>query len=123
MATHNDTGKKGEDIAKQYLETNGYIVKHSNWRTGRYEVDIIAEKDNWLIFVEVKTRAANFLVNPIETINKKKKENLVEAARAYIRLYDWQGNSRFDIIGIIFEDNNHKIEHIEDAFFPTMNGF
>ena len=123
MATHNDTGKKGEDIAKQYLETNGYIVKHSNWRTGRYEVDIIAEKDNWLIFVEVKTRAANFLVNPIETINKKKKENLVEAARAYIRFHNWQGNSRFDIIGIIFEDNNHKIEHIEDAFFPTMNGF
>jgi len=122
MANHNDTGKKGEDIAKQYLEKNGYTVRHTNWRTGRYEVDIIAEKENWLIFAEVKTRSANFWVNPIETINKKKKTNLIKAARTYVVLNNWQGNNRFDIIGIVFDKNNYNIEHIEGAFFPTMNG-
>jgi putative endonuclease len=118
MALHNNTGIKGEDIARRYLERHGYSIKHQNWRTGRYEVDIIAEKDGWLIFAEVKTRSAGFWVNPVETVDKKKRLNLINAARTYIMHNDWQGNSRFDIIGLVFDGSAYSIEHIEDAFFP-----
>ncbi|MDR0811218.1 MAG: YraN family protein [Paludibacter sp.] len=120
MATHNETGKRGEDIARHFLEEKGYRVRHTNWRTGRYEVDIIAEKDDWLVFVEVKTRSAGFLLHPVETVDKKKRTNLIYAARAYVAFNKWQGNSRFDIIGIVYDKSDFQVIHIEDAFFPSL---
>jgi putative endonuclease len=120
MATHNETGKQGEDIAKHFLEEKGYTIRDTNWRTGKYEVDIIAEKDDWLIFVEVKMRSANFWLHPIETVNKKKRSNLIKAAHAYIAFKNWQGNSRLDIIGIVYDKSDFQVTHIEDAFFPSL---
>ena len=56
MAAHNDFGIQGEDIAIQHLRTKGYDILDKNWRSGHKEIDIIARKDDTIVFVEVKAR-------------------------------------------------------------------
>ena len=56
MAAHNELGKEGELLAANHLQSEGYVIRHRNWRCGHKELDIVAEKDGTLVFVEVKTR-------------------------------------------------------------------
>lgn len=56
MAAHNELGKEGEDLAALHLMEKGYRIRHRNWRSGKKEIDIVAEKDGELVIVEVKTR-------------------------------------------------------------------
>ena len=55
MAAHNELGKEGELLAANHLQSEGYVIRHRNWRCGHKELDIVAEKDGTLVFVEVKT--------------------------------------------------------------------
>lgn len=121
MAVHNDLGREGEAIARNFLLSKGYTIKATNYRTGSLELDIVAEKDGWLIIVEVRTRSTGALIAPEETINLKKIRNLVYAANNYIRRHQWKGETRFDIISIVREGEKYKIDHIEDAFLPPVN--
>ena len=128
MAEHNDLGELGEKRAKEYLEAKGYKIRHTNWhnttvfgKTGKLELDIIAEKDSWLIIVEVKTRSTETFEHPEEAITLRKIKNIVNAAHDYILQYDWNGNTRFDVISVIPHGQEFYIEHIEDAFLsPSM---
>jgi len=65
MASHNELGEKGEEIAAGHLLKNGYAILERNWRFGKEEIDIIASQDDELIIVEVKTRNSVFLANPM----------------------------------------------------------
>jgi putative endonuclease len=122
MAIHNETGKFGEAKARAYLVANGYTVRCINWHFKQYEIDIIAQKDDWLVMVEVKTRSANYIVHPIDTVNRKKIKNLLTAANYYIAAVNWKGDTRFDIISVLTGIGNSEpeIEHIQDAIFPSM---
>ncbi len=121
MAEHNDLGELGEERAQSYLHANGYKIRHTKWRTGRLELDIVAEKENMLIVVEVKTRSTDTFEAPEEAINLRKIRNIVSATHEYIHRFDWNGETRFDVISVMPEGQTFRIDHIEDAFLAPVN--
>ena len=118
MSKNNETGIKGEYIAKDFLLKNGYIILQTNWCCGKKEVDIIAQKDNCLVFIEVKTRSSFDYGFPEEAVTIKKQSFLKAAAEDYMDNNPTSLLPRFDIISILIEKGNVKeILHFEDAFF------
>lgn len=122
MAAHNELGKAGEQLAVDYLIAKGYIIRDTNWRSGKMELDIVAEKDNRIIIVEVKTRSSDILF-PYDSVNNKKIRNLVRAANAYINYFNLPHEVQFDIISIIGFTAGYQIEHIPDAFLPPLSTY
>ncbi len=120
MAKHYDLGKKGEEIAASHLVKQGYIIKERNWRFGKDEIDIIAEYDNFLVVVEVKTRSTNYYGNPEEAVDEQKQHFLTRAANEYVLQKEIDLEVRFDIFSIVIESGKQAINHIEDAFYPTL---
>jgi len=116
MAQHNELGKKGEQLAVDYLLKNGYEIVEKNYRFQKAEVDIIAKKSDLLIAVEVKTRSSIDFGNPQDFVNPKKIKLLVSAIDNYVNDRDLDVEVQFDIIAILKENKVFKIEHIEDAF-------
>lgn len=121
MAEHNDLGKKGEDLAENYLRKNGYSIIERNWGTGKYEIDIIASDSECIVFVEVKTRSSGHWGNPEDAISKTKIKRMVEAADFYLKENDLETPARFDVIAIVVNKKTLKIDHIEDAFWAPVN--
>ena len=120
MAEHNRLGNWGERVAASYLLKQGYTIRDTNWRSGRLELDIVAELGSLLVIVEVKTRSSDQYEFPEEAVTEKKIRRIIRAAEAYIRRYDLNRDTRFDIISVIGEDeSDYRIEHLPDAFFPT----
>jgi len=117
MAQHNLTGARGEALAATWLIEKGYKVLHQNWRHGRWEVDIIAEKDGILHFVEVKTRLTKKFGHPEENVDKKKIQNLVNAAEEYLYQHPQWKRIQFDILSIsIIESEPVEYFLIEDVY-------
>lgn len=121
MAEHNELGNLGEERAYTFLSSKGFHIRHTNWHSSKLELDIVAEKDGWLIIVEVKTRSTETFEHPEEAITKKKIRNIVNATHEYIMQFDWQGETRFDVISVIPHGQDFLIEHIEDAFLSPVN--
>jgi putative endonuclease len=120
MAQHLELGRKGESLAKTFLESLGYEILDENWTHGKCEIDLVAYKDRVIIFAEVKTRTGNGFGEPEDFVDARKQRLLAQAADEYIYLMDHQGEVRFDIISILFDKNaNHTLKHIEDAFWPS----
>ncbi len=124
MAIHNDIGKWGEDVAANLLTQKGYRILERNWHIGHLEVDIIAQEDDTVIFVEVKTRTTTFGDKlPEEYVDKEKETNVCKAAGVYIKQHRIDGNVRFDIISILVDSSTlgiNRLEHIENAFYPPL---
>lgn len=116
MATHNELGKLGEQLAADYLKDKGYQICECNWYFKKAEIDIIAKKGDVLVIVEVKTRSTDDFGDPQDFINKKKVGHIVEAADEYVQRLQWNKEVRFDIIAIVLNSKEKKIEHIEDGF-------
>ncbi len=122
MAFHNQLGEEGEKIAIQYLKSKGYIIHHTNWRMSHLEIDVIAEDNDELVFVEVKTRSSNQFGEPEDAVDYKKEKDLIRLADVYLENLQIEVLSRFDIISIILSDSESNITHFEDAFSPmTFN--
>lgn len=121
MAEHNELGKKGEDEAVRHLVQKGYKILHRNWLYDRYEVDIIALNEEYIVFAEVKTRSSALWGNPEEAVSKAKIRRIVEAADYYIRENDIDLPARFDVIAAIWNGKQFEIEHIDDAFLAPVN--
>ena len=117
MASHNDLGNKGEQLAVDYLKKQHYKILARNYRFQKAEIDIIAQKDDILAVIEVKTRSSSYFGNPQDFVNKKKIELLVKATNHYIEIHDLDLEIRFDIIAIIHKNNSTEIEHLEAAFY------
>lgn len=120
MTESSYSGKKGEDVASQFLVNKGYKLLARNWQYMHRELDIVAIHQKTLVFVEVKTRMEGSLIAPQEAVNKKKQRLLVSAANLYIQKHDLNFESRFDIISVIYSQHSFRIEHIENAFYPNM---
>ena len=119
MARHNVFRAEGELLAKQYLENMGYEILDENWTFKKAEIDLIAYKNERIIFAEVKTRSSNAFGEPEDFVNKSKQKHLASAADEYVHLMDHQGEIRFYIISVLFDNfGRHTIRHIEDAFWP-----
>jgi putative endonuclease len=120
MAESHKLGKLGEDIATKHLSDNGYKIVARNWSTGKREIDIIAEDDNYIIFIEVKTRTADFQLHPRDAVSVPKQRNIIFAANTWIERNSTEKEARFDIITVITDGRSRDIEHIEHAFYPTL---
>lgn len=112
-------GRQGEQLAYTHLVNKGYHILERNWRFGKEELDIIAKKDELIVFVEVKTRDNDFLGDPVEAVTPGKQRTIIKVANEYLLKNNIELESRFDIIGIIHNHSQTKLEHVEDAFFPT----
>ena len=117
MAKHNELGKKGEQLAVDFLLKNNYDIVERNYRFDKAEVDIIAKKDNILAIIEVKTRSTADFGDPRDFVKPKQIQRLVKAVDEYVTVNDLDVEVRFDIIAIVKEGKGFKMEHLENAFF------
>ncbi len=113
----NDFGALGERIAARWLERQGYTVLARRWRSGHRDIDVIAERDGVVAFVEVKTRAAMEFGDPVEAVHAQKRRSLVRSAREWMAHHEGAHSEfRFDVIGILLRDRSAWVRHIESAF-------
>lgn len=117
MAAHNELGKQGEELAVEYLQKEGYTILATNWIFQKAEIDILAQKEDILAVVEVKTRSSIEFGLPQDFVKPKKIQLLVKAVDAYVTLNEIDVNVRFDIIAIHKEGKTFAIEHLTDAFY------
>ena len=110
-------GIRGEDLANDYLLSRGYTILERNWRHQKAEIDILALKEGILAVIEVKTRSTVAFGTPEEFIGQNKIRLLRKAANAYVNLNRLNLEVRFDYLGIVFENNQPRVRHIEDACF------
>ena len=117
MARHNELGKKGEELAVNFLIKKGYYIVERNYRFDKAEVDIIAKKEDTLAIIEVKTRSTTEFGNPQDFVKPKQIKNLVKAVDEYVTVNELDVEVRFDIIAIVKESAGYNIEHLKDAFY------
>jgi|ERR1043165_435474 putative endonuclease len=118
MASHNELGKQGEEMALVYLVEKGYKILHCNWRYSRFEIDIIASKDEKLHIIEVKTLHAPVAGYPEESVTKKKFRYLVNAADQFLHQHPEFRHVQFNILSITLNGNKKpEFFFIEDVFF------
>jgi putative endonuclease len=117
MAKHNDLGKQGEELAVEFLRKNGYEILETNWTFQKAEVDIIAQKENTLAIVEVKTRSSLDFGLPQDFVKPKKIQLLVKAVNEYVISNNLDVEVRFDIIAVHKEGSSFAMEHLVDAFY------
>lgn len=117
MAQHNELGKKGEQLAVDFLLKNDYNIIERNYRFDKSEVDIIAQKKDILAIIEVKTRSTTDFGNPEDFVKPKQIQRLVKAVDEYVTVNNLNVEVRFDIIAIVKEGKGFNIEHLENAFY------
>jgi putative endonuclease len=109
-------GNYGEKIAQEYLLQKGYTLLATNWHCRYGELDIIAERDNVLVFVEVKTRRSKDIQEAIEMVTPAKTKKLIQTIHIYLSSVEREEDDwRFDILAIAVRDNHPIIEHVENA--------
>lgn len=118
MAEHNELGAQGERLAMAELEKKGYTILAVNWRSGRNELDIVAQQGNVIVFIEVKTRATGFFGEPFLAVSREKQKRTILAANAYMAKNDVMLEARFDIVSVIISQDRHRIDHLEEAYYP-----
>ncbi|MFI3248490.1 MAG: YraN family protein [Rikenellaceae bacterium] len=111
-----EIGAMGEKAAVKWLRRKGYMIRDLNWRNGRYELDIIAEKLYVTHFIEVKTRRVDGLTTPEDAITEEKFAALTKAARSYVAQYHIKTECQFDLIAVDVEQSGEmNIRLIEKA--------
>lgn len=120
MSESHNLGQKGEDIAAEHLKKKGFKILSRNWKWGKYEIDIIAENKDFIIFAEVKTRSDDYQMHPVTAVTKEKQKSIIWAAEGYIRKFNIDKECRFDVITIINKREDFEVDHIENAFYPTL---
>ena len=118
-----DKGKFGEDCAAKFLEAKGYSIVARNFRIRSAEIDIIAQLDNLIIFVEVKARSNIRYGLPSEAVDFRKQKKIIKAAGVFLQDENFCNCAcRFDVVEI-YLDGEHieEINHIENAFEIVQN--
>lgn len=117
----NEWGKAAEKIVAEWMLSKGYTIRERNWRpsTSRSEIDIIAQKDDTLIFTEVKARSDKG-VDPADAITPDKIRAVVRGANAYLNMQDFDFYFRFDVATISGTPDDYEFDYLEDAFLPPL---
>lgn len=114
-AVNISVGTWGEELAATYLREKGYVILDRDWHSSHRDIDIIAQKDEWLVFVEVKTRSSDEIISPIQAVNWKKQRNLIRSINHYLHYRKVDQPWRFDVISIVGSPGKEpRIDHIED---------
>jgi putative endonuclease len=114
-------GGVAEEIARVYLLEKGYRILATNWFCGHLEMDIVAMQGDELVIAEVKSRQGIRFEHPSDAISNRKMKQLIEAAESWIEHSGWTGETRFDLITVIFTGpDRYELEHFEEAFNPEL---
>ena len=113
---HLKTGIWGEELAAAFLREKGYVILERDWHSKHRDIDIIAQKDEWIVFIEVKTRRSREFADPLRAVNYQKQKNLLRAINHYINYRKLDSPWRFDVITIVgtIRTKTPEIEHVED---------
>lgn len=114
--TQQELGIFGEQLAQRHLLKLGYAIRQVNYRYLKYEVDIVAEHDNKIVVVEVKTRQTAEIGEPWMAVTRKKQRQIIACSNHYVQSRDISKEVRFDIISIVHNQYRSQLEHIVDAF-------
>lgn len=107
-------GSIGEKTAQYYLQSKGYRLLKTNFHTKMGEIDIIAEKDACIIFVEVKTRTSLKFGTPAMAVDYNKKKHIKKSAKVFLHINKLEDrNIRFDVIEVFINEGKCNINHIE----------
>ncbi len=110
------TGARGEETAAEFLRAEGFTIIHRNWRDGRFEIDIVAEKGERLHFVEVKTRSGGSWISPEEAFDGKKSRILLRAANRYVELYNIECEVQIDLVAVdVAADGQMQVRYYPEA--------
>ena len=119
MASHNDLGMRGEEIAKDFFVSKGFWIRDSNWRSHHLELDFIAENNDMVVIAEVKTRTSSAFGEPEDFISDAKMQRILKAAHNYILTNNIKKNAQIDVISIVFgTDGTYRLKHFPDAITP-----
>ena len=118
MSREISLGRRGEVLAREWLEARGLVLLESNWRWEHREIDLIMEGQDAIHFIEVKTLQAPAAHQPWEAVTLAKQRNVSSAAQHFISERHIRKEARFDIVSIIFEGDEPSLEYIPEAFFP-----
>ena len=120
-----DTGRRGEELALAWLLERGFRLLDRNWRSRHKEIDLLMERDGRLHVIEVKTltapMSAQLAIQPFEKVDGAKRRNLAEAARRYAAEKRFDGEIQFDIVSVILDGDQARVDYIPEAFFPIWN--
>jgi putative endonuclease len=115
-------GQLAEQVAVDYLVARGYKIVERNFLCKLGEIDIIAKSDGDLVFVEVRSGQRTPTFDPIYSVDRKKQQKIIRAARIYLdKRFRNEPASRFDVVLVTFGDPP-KVEHIPDAFNLDYQG-
>lgn len=111
-------GRQGEDIAADWLRSHNYTIVTRNYRQRFGEVDIIARQDEWLVFIEVKTRSSDRFGSPLDSVTEKKQQQLSRIANDYLSRNDVRDvPCRFDVVSVLLHgDQPPTVDVIVNAF-------
>ena len=105
-------------VAERWLRHRGWRVLQRRFRSGRRDIDLIAERDGMVAFVEVKARQSGEFGGPVEAVNWRKQRELARSASVWIDRHGRPGECyRFDVIGVLMEGARVRVRHVENAFF------
>ena len=105
-------GALGERLAARHLANNDYSILQTNYRSKSGEIDIVAEKDGMLVFVEVRTRTGTGAGSPEESITESKRDHLIDAAQEYLQAHNAENRDwRIDLVAVQF-DSSRKLQRI-----------
>lgn len=113
-------GQRGEALAVAYMKKQGYKILDTNWMWQHKEIDIIAEKAPFIVFVEVKTRRSATFGEPFTFVSLQKRKNISRAAHQYIMQNNISLEARFDIVSILYNTESYDLQYIEDAYYPVV---
>jgi putative endonuclease len=120
MKTKQNVGAQGEHLALHFLLSLGYSLLERNYRYLRGEIDLIVQKENTMVVVEVKARKVGTMLSPQKAVTRTKQKHLIRTANAYLQRNQLDVDTRFDVISIIGFGENVQIEHLENAFYPLL---
>jgi putative endonuclease len=116
---NNASGKIGEEFTAKLLAEKGYQIVDTNYHSRFGEIDIIAKDAKYIVFVEVKTREENSMVNPLEAVTPSKQKKIIKTALLYLQSHKTDLQPRFDVAGLVTNTNDMSIQsvnYITNAF-------
>lgn len=115
-------GNGGEAFVAEYLKKKGYIISARNYHSRFGEIDVIAENDDEILFVEVKTRAEGSKIRPYEYVNGPKQQKIIITANIYLKHNGFGLKPRFDVAEVfVSPDGNMRLNYFENAFSVEKN--
>ena len=128
MSWAKEIGRIGEQMVADYLKTQGYFIARMNFRSNYGEIDIVAEKADIVVFVEVKTRAENALLAPADAVDTVKRKRIAKTAESFLKRAHLRLPYRFDIAEVTYKkkDNGEysfALNYIKSAFTASLENY